>query len=148
MLRGVHGREGRLGIKHHPLVCPLGCELGICRVEIRKLVGYLGGKGLGLLLGKSLEVSGIKWGGGDGRRPAALGLLLDWISVGQLVRALRMGRWVVACRALSGVHLGPVAGNEHGHGGVFYTHQRRRRRGEQRTWRTRNGRLVAGQHRL
>lgn len=84
-------RERGLGIKHHPLVGPLGCELGICGVEIRKLLGYLGGKGLGLLLWNWLEVVGrIKGSSCDGRRPATLGLLLDGISVWQLVLELGM----------------------------------------------------------
>ena len=119
----VLGRKRRLGIKHHALVGPLGCELGISGVEIRKLVGYVGGKWLGLLLGNGLEVvGGIKGSCCDGGRPATLGLLLDGISVWQLVLELRMGRRrMVCCR---GVHLAC----EHGHGKACSVRLERRRR--------------------
>ena len=90
----MHWRETGLGIKHHSLVSPLGSELGICGVEIRKLVGYWGSEGLGRLLVMGvLKVRRIKWGGGNGGRPSALGLLLDGIGVcGELLLKLRNGR--------------------------------------------------------
>ena len=71
-----------MGIKHHSLVSPLCSELGICGVEIRKLVGYWGSEGLGrLLMMRVLEVRRIKGGGGNGGRPSALRLLLQGIGV-------------------------------------------------------------------
>lgn len=72
-------RKSLLRVKHHLLVCPL-CELGVSWVEIGCLLGYLCRIRLRrLLLLVILVERGIKGRCSDGRGPAALGLLLDWI---------------------------------------------------------------------